>query len=386
MVSEAELESGAVTKRNIEIIKGDRCHIWDQNGKKYLDMGASYGVCNVGHCNPKVIEAIRRQMEDILYVSSSYDNPARKAIMEKLISVSPPGMSRVFLCNSGTEANEAALKFALKHTGRKKLVAAKRAFHGRTLGSLALTFNPSHREGVEDKLYPVDFVNFGSAEDLSKAVSEETAAVVLEPIQGEGGVHIPPEGYLREARRICDEKGALLIMDEVQTGLCRTGRMFATEYDGISPDILTVGKSLGGGLPIAAAVLNKKMGEVPKGSHGSTFGGNPLACAGGKAALDFMTDEGLDRCAAEKGERFINGLKGINDQQIREIRGRGLMIGLELKTRSGPFLTSLLDRGITAVPTGATVIRFLPPLVISDTEIDHAIDTITEVLHNGKSG
>jgi acetylornithine/LysW-gamma-L-lysine aminotransferase len=380
MLSESELESGAITKRGIEVVRGDGCHIWDVTGKKYLDMGASYGVLNVGHRNRMVLDAIKAQSEELIYVSSSYDNPARRELMERLLSVSPEGMSRVFLCNSGTESMEAAIKFAFKLTGRKKLVAAKRAFHGRTLGSLSLTFAPAHREGMDGLLLPVEFVPYGVIDEMRKAVTEETAAVVLEPIQGEGGVHVPPEGYLKAVREICDEKGALLIIDEVQTGLCRTGRFFAIQHSSVAPDIMCVGKSLGGGLPIAAAVLGRRMGEVPKGLHGSTFGGNPLACAAANASLEFMVQERLDERAASLGKHLMDGLRDLSSPQIREVRGRGLMVGLELRSRAGPFLSALLDKGIAAIPTGASVIRFLPPLVIGKEDIDLTISTVKEVL------
>ncbi|MBN1390237.1 MAG: aminotransferase class III-fold pyridoxal phosphate-dependent enzyme [Candidatus Thermoplasmatota archaeon] len=380
MLSEEQLESGAVTKRGIEIVRGDGSRIWDSNGKEYIDMGASYGVCNVGHCNPYVIEAVQKQLSELIYVSSSYDNPARRELMERLIEISPSGMARVFLCNSGTEAVETALKFTLKHTGRTKVVAAKRAFHGRTLGSLSMTFNPSHREGVSDKLFPVDFVTFGNAGELNDIVTEETAAVVLEPIQGEGGVHLPPEGYFKEARRICDEKGALLIVDEVQAGMCRTGKIFAIQHYEVTPDIICIGKSIAGGLPMGAAILHDKLGPMPKGSHGSTFGGNPLVCAAANGALRYMIDHDLSGRSETLGKRFLEGLRGIGSMQVREVRGMGLMIGVELKTRSGPYLSALLEKGIAAIPTGSTVIRFLPPLVVPGEEIDMTVKTFAEVL------
>ncbi|MGA1794030.1 MAG: aspartate aminotransferase family protein [Thermoplasmatota archaeon] len=380
MLSEEQLESGAITKRGIEIVRGNGSRIWDPSGKEFLDMGASYGVCNVGHRNPYVVDAVHKQLSELIYVSSSYDNPARKELMERLIEVSPPGMARVFLCNSGTEAVEAALKFALKFTGRKKVVAAKRAFHGRTLGALSLTFNPSHREGLDDKLFPVDFVTYGNTEELRSAVTEETAAVILEPIQGEGGVHLPPEGYFREARRICDEKGSLLIVDEVQAGMCRTGKMFAIQHHDVTPDIICVGKSVAGGLPMGAAILHEKLGPMVKGSHGSTFGGNPLVCAAANGAIRYMVEQDLAGRSGELGEKFIHGLKEIGSPQIREVRGLGLMVGVELKTRAGPYLSALLERGIAAIPTGSTVIRFLPPLVVSEEEIDRTVRVFSEVL------
>jgi len=380
LLSEGELESGAVSRRGIEIVRGEGAKIWDACGKEYLDMGASYGVCNVGHRNPYVLEAMSEQANRLIYVSSSYDNPARRELMERLVSISPEEMSRVFLCNSGTEAVEAAVKFALLLTGRKRIVASKRAFHGRTLGALSLTWNPSHRTGVEDKLYPVDFVAYGNVEEISGAVTEETSAVILEPVQGEGGVHVPPEGYFQDVKRICEERGALLIVDEVQTGFCRTGKMFAVMHQGVAPDIMCVGKSLGGGLPIGAAVINGRLGTVPKGSHGSTFGGDPLVCAAANGALRYMVERGLDRRTMELGRIFMEGLRDLGSPQIREVRGIGLMIGLELRTRAGPYLSSLLERGIAAIPTGATVIRFLPPLVVDEEDIFRTVKCVAEVL------
>lgn len=381
MLKEEELESGTISKRGMEIVKGEGCRIWDLNGKEYLDMGASYGVCNVGHRNRFVVDAISAQMNDLLYVSSSYDNPARRELMERLLSVSPPGMRRVFLCNSGTESVEAALKFSLVKTGRKRIVAAKRSFHGRTLGALSLTWNPSHREGFGDSLLPVDFVPYNNIEEMKEAVTEETAAVFLEPIQGEGGVHVPSGGYLQEVRKICTEKGTLMVIDEVQTGLCRTGRMFCVDHHGISPDLMCVGKSLGGGLPIAATIIHENIGSLPKGIHGSTFGGDPLVCAAANGSLRFMVEEKLDMRARDLGDMFMEGLLGIDSPKIREVRGLGLMVGVELKERAGPYLSSLLDRGIAAIPTGATVIRFLPPLVVEKKDIDHTVKTLEEVLN-----
>ncbi|MGA1872587.1 MAG: aspartate aminotransferase family protein [Thermoplasmatota archaeon] len=380
MLTEEQLESGAVSKRGIEIVRGEGATIWDSGGKAFLDMGASYGVCNVGHRNPYVLEAVRKQLENLIYVSSSYDNPERRELMERLIEISPPGMARAFLCNSGTEAVESALKFSLKYTGRTGVVAAKRAFHGRTLGALSMTFNPSHREGVADKLFPVDFVAYGNAGELDSAVTEKTAAVFLEPVQGEGGVHLPPEGYFREARRICNERGALLIIDEVQAGMCRTGRMFAIQHHDITPDIICLGKSVAGGLPMGAAILHEKLGQMPKGSHGSTFGGNPLVCAAANGALRYMVEQDLAGRSRELGDRFLQGLRKIDSPQIREVRGLGLMVGVELKTRTVPYLTALLERGIAAIPTGTTVIRFLPPLVVNEEEIDRTVRIFSEVM------
>lgn len=380
MLNEGEMESGVLSKRGLEIVRGRGSIIWDIEGREYIDMGASYGVCNVGHCDQGVMRALSDQVKKLTYISSSYDNPARRELMDSLISISPGGLTRVYLCNSGTESVEAAIKFVFHLTGRKKLVAARRGFHGRTLGSLSLTFNPSHRKGMEDLLLPVDFVSFGIIEDIERTVDEDTAAVVLEPVQGEGGVHVAPEGYLKEVRRICDEKGALLIIDEVQSGLCRTGKMFGIEHQDVTPDIICIGKSLGGGLPIAAVLLHERLGQLPAGLHGSTFGGNPIACAAASACLESMVKMKLDQRSRELGDHFLMKLKGLKSQLVREVRGQGLMIGLELKQRAGPYLSALLENGIAAMPTGATVIRFLPPLVVTEEEIDRTVEVLGEVL------
>jgi acetylornithine/LysW-gamma-L-lysine aminotransferase len=234
---------------------------------------------------------------------------------------------------------------------------------------------------VEDKLYPVEFVQYGNIEDMSRAVTEETAAVILEPVQGEGGVHLPPKDYFRDVKRICEERGALLIVDEVQSGLCRSGKMFAIMHHEVTPDIMCVGKSLGGGLPIGATVINGKLGTVPKGSHGSTFGGAPLVCAAANGTLRYMVENELQRRSMELGKIFMEGLEDLESSRIREVRGIGLMIGLELKTRAGPYLSSLLEKGIAAIPTGATVIRFLPPLVVEEEDIQHTLKCLAEVLN-----
>lgn len=377
---ESEMESGVISRRGIEIVRGEGARIWDPNGKEYIDMGASYGVCNVGHCSPDVIKAISDQISDIIYISSSYDNPQRKRLMARLINLAPPGMNRVFLCNSGTESVESALKFAIYTTGRKRIMAAKRSFHGRTNGSLSVTWNPKNRKSMEGSLIETDFVRYGDVSELEEKIDSNTAAVILEPVQGEGGVHIPPENYFTEVRRICDENGALLIIDEVQTGLGRTGTMFAIERYGISPDLMCVGKSLGGGIPIAATLIHERIEELPKGLHGSTFGGNPAACASANAVLDHLIEKDLAERANRLGHRLIFGLRDIGNPIIREIRGIGLMVAIELKRKAGPYLSRMMDRGIAAIPAGSTTIRLLPPLVISEEDIDRTILVLEEIL------
>lgn len=380
-MKENEMESGVVSRRGIEIVRGEGARIWDAYGNMYIDMGASYGVCNTGHCNPDVQEAIRSQMEQLMYISSSYDNPKRRELMVKLLDLAPEGMGRVFLCNSGTEAVEAALKFSIHQTGRRKIIAAKRSFHGRTLGALSVTWNPKHRNVMEGSLLETEFVTYGDIEDLKEKIDDRTAAVILEPIQGEGGVHLPPDDYFSEVRRICDLNGALLIADEVQTGLGRTGYMFAMERHGIVPDFICVGKSLGGGIPIAAVLINRKSGPMPSGLHGTTFGGNPVACSAACAVLDHLVLKELPERASRSGRLLLEGISSLESPVIREVRGQGLMMAIELKKKAGPYLSKLLERGIAAIPSGSTVIRLLPPLVITQEDIKETTKVLGEVLN-----
>jgi acetylornithine/LysW-gamma-L-lysine aminotransferase len=365
----------------VEIVRGIGSTIWDSDGKKYIDMGASYGVCNVGHCNPEVIEAIKRQSEKILYISSTYPNPVRRELLEKLITISPKGMARAFLCNSGTESVEAAIKFSILHTNRTGIVSAMRSYHGRTLGSLSATWNKKYREVFQDLLIPTRFVKYNDTESLKEAVDSNTAAVLLEPIQGEGGVYVPDTDYFKAAKEICSDIGALLIADEVQTGFGRTGKMFCTEHYGITPDIMCVGKSLGGGLPMGATVLHERLGEMPKGMHGSTFGGNPIASAAACASIYFLLKNDLLKRAEVQGKYFKSRLNDLCSNNIREVRGLGLMLALELKVKNRPFLYKLLENGIAPLPGGTTTIRFLPPLVIEQEEIDETITLLERVLN-----
>jgi acetylornithine/LysW-gamma-L-lysine aminotransferase len=301
-------------------------------------------------------------------------------LMEKITAL-VPGLDRVFFCNSGTEAVEAALKFARISTGRKNFIAAMRAFHGRTFGSLSATFNKKYREGFEPLLPGVSHVSYNNIEALDKAVNAEMAAVILEVVQGEGGVYPASLEYIQAARRICDERGALLIIDEIQTGFGRTGRMFAIQHFGVTPDLLTCAKSLAGGVPMGAVLIGANVKNLTPGVHGSTFGGNPLSCAVANAALDVMAEEDLPRQAEVKGAYLMDRLKRIQSPHIREVRGLGLMIGIEMKQKVAPYLKALQERKIIALNAGMTVIRLLPPLVITYEQIDHLVDVLTDVLN-----
>ena len=371
--------AGTYTKQPIVIVRGQGAALFDADGVEYLDCSSGHGVANLGHANPKVAEALYKQASTLITLFESFPNDKRAELMKKLTSL-VDGLDRVFLCNSGTESVEGALKFARISTGRKNIVAAMRAFHGRTYGSLSATFNKKYREGFEPLVPGFSHVAYNSIEALDKAVTDQTAAVILEVVQGEGGVYPATIEYIEATRRICDERGALLIVDEIQTGFGRTGKMFAIEHFGVIPDLLCCAKSLAGGVPMGAVLIGQHVQNLTPGVHGSTFGGNPLACAAALAALSVIEEEDLPRQSLVKGAYLLDKLRRFESPIIREVRGKGLMIGIELKEKVAPFIKELQDRKIIALNAGMTVIRLLPPLVISYGQIDHLVEVLREVL------
>ncbi len=373
-------ESGVFPKRPVSIVRGRGVRLWDAEGREFLDFGANYGVANVGHAHPAVARAIAEQAERLIAIPQTYHNDRRAELLERLARVAPPGLERSFLANSGTEAIEAAIKFARGVTRRSGLVAAKKAFHGRTMGALSLTFKPEYRDPFVPLLPGASHVSFGDEEALKAAVSRETAAVFLEPIQGEGGVHVAPNGYLKAARDVAHDAGALLVLDEVQTGFGRTGRFWACDHDGVAPDVLCFAKAVAGGLPMGGLLLRDDAAKLPPASHGNTFGGSPLACAAAIAVLDVIEREGLVANAARQGARLLAGLGGIASPLVREARGRGLMVGLELRSKNTPVLNALVAERVLTLPTGATVIRYLPPLVATADDVDLALAATAKAL------
>ncbi len=375
--------AGVYAKKPIVLVRGKGTRVWDASGREYLDCSTGMGVALVGHANEHVVRAITEQAQKLLTCPDGhFYNDARARLIEKLMEVAPPSLTRIFLCNTGTEAVEAAIKFARGFTGKPAIIAAMRSFHGRTLGALSLTWNPKYREPFEPLLPKISFVPYSNIEKLSAAITDETAAVILEPIQGESGVHIPPPGYLSAVRELCSAKGVLLILDEIQTGFGRTGRFFACEHSGIEPDIMCISKAMGGGVPIGAILMRDEI-RLARAQHGSAFGGNPLACAAATAAIAYIQEKDLLRRAAENGNYFLGKLKALeNKEPVREARGLGLMLGLELKVRSAPYLMKLIDHGILALAAGPSVMRFLPPLEISQAEIDRVIEALVEVLNS----
>lgn len=376
---EASHTSGVYAKQPIAFVKGQGALLWDADGNQYIDCAAGHGVANLGHANPQVAAAVAEQATQLVTLFETYPNDKRALLMEKLTSLAP-GMERVFFCNSGTESIEAALKFARLSTGRGEIIATMRGFHGRTLGALSATWNKTYREPFLPLLPGFSHIPYNNSDALAQAVNEKTAAVILEPVQGEGGVYPAAEGYLEAVLELCHAHGALLIIDEVQSGFCRTGKMFAYQHSHITPDLLCCAKSLAGGIPIGAVLIGKRVQNLTPGTHGSTFGGNPLACAAALASLDVMLKENLAQQAAEKGAYLMKKLQAIPPTQIREVRGKGLMVGIELKQKAAPYLKALQEKHILALNAGMTVIRLLPPLVISYAQLDEVAQALSEVL------
>lgn len=371
--------SGLYTKQNFAIVRGQGASLFDSEGNEYIDCSSGHGVANLGHAHPKVAAAVAEQATRLVTLFETFPNDRRAALMEKLTALTP-GLERVFFCNSGTESIEAAIKFARLSTGRPGIVAAMRGFHGRTLGALSATWNKKYREAFEPLVPEYSHVAFNNVSALEKAVTERTAAVLLEAVQGEGGVYPADPAYLQAARRICDERGALLVIDEVQSGFGRTGRMFAYQHYDIVPDMMCVAKSLAGGIPMGAVLLGSAVKNLGPGLHGSTFGGNPLSCAAAVAALTAIEDENLPQQAAEKGAYLMEKLRALKLPVIREVRGLGLMVGIELKQKVAPYIKALQEKRIIALNAGLTVIRLLPPLVITYEQLDKVVAALAEVL------
>jgi len=367
----------------VTIEKGKGARVWDVDGKEYIDCMGGYGVAIVGHQNPRVSQAIKNQVDKIITVHSSLYNKTREEFLKTLIGLSPKGLSQVHLNNSGAEAIEAAIKFARKFTGKKGMVAMKGSYHGKSLGALSLTFNPKYKKAFEPLVEKVSFASFGDIQSLRDVIDDDTAFVILEPIQGESGIVVAPEGFLQDVRKLCDEKGILLIFDEIQAGLGRTGRLWASEHWDTVPDIMCLAKGIAGGVPMGATLVRPDiLAAISKGEHSSTFGGNPLSCAAGTAALKAITEDGLIKNSENMGKIFIEGLEKLKENHpiIREVRGKGLMIGVELKFEVKDVLMSLIEKGVLMLYSGRNILRILPPLVITNEDITKVLQTLDSVL------
>src|SRR5688572_4528701 len=383
--TERELGGILVPRRGQHaMVRGEGCSIWDDEGRQYLDLTASYGVTPLGHAHPALLQAINDQAGRLIALSSNFFNDRRAELLSLLKARLPESFVHFFLCNSGTEANEAALKFAFLANRRTGWVALKRSFHGRTLGALATTWNPSFRETFAPLLKTATFVDPGDYDALDRAIGDETGTFIAEVIQGESGVWpIEPE-FLRRAQSLCRERGAMFVVDEIQTGFGRTGAWFAHAELGLEPDLMTLAKGMAGGFPIGAVAMSARVSQsLEAGMHGTTFGGGPLQCAAAIATIETLAAEDLPGQARVKGEALLGGLRQAlrSAKVVRDVRGRGLMVGIELRQKVGPYLDRLMrEQGVVGLQAGPTVMRLLPALVIEREQIDRAVTAIAAVL------
>ena len=369
----------------VTVDRGQGAHVWDVNNKEYIDCMGGYGVALLGYKNERVTNALKIQLDKIITVHSSLYNKTREEFLENLFKVAPNNLSQVHLNNSGAEAIEAAIKFARKFTGKKEMVAMNGSYHGKSMGALSITFNPKYRKSFQPLVEKVSFSPFGNIEKLRETVNDETAFIILEPIQGESGINVAPDGFLQEVRKLCDEKEILLIYDEIQAGLGRTGKMWAHEHWETAPDILCLAKGIAGGIPMGATLVKPGiLDSISKGEHSSTFGGNPIACAAGTATLQALTQDGLVENSANMGKLFTRGLEELKEKHsvIREVRGKGLMIGVELKFEIRDILMEGIEKGLLLLYSGRNILRLLPPLVITEEDITKSLQILDELFTN----
>jgi predicted acetylornithine/succinylornithine family transaminase len=367
--------------------RGEGCRVWDVEGKEYLDFVAGIAVCALGHCHPALVQAVQAQAARLLHVSNLYHIEPQIRLAELLCKHAFAG--RIFFCNSGAEANEAAIKLARKYAKERggperfEIITMENGFHGRTIATVTATAQAKYQMGFEPLLPGFRYVPFDDLTAVERALGPQTAAILVEPIQGEGGIRVPSEGYLQGLRKLCDDAGALLIFDEVQTGIGRTGRLFAYEHWGAEPDIMTLAKALGGGLPIGAMLAKEEVAaSFTPGTHAATFGGNPLVTAAALATLTTVLEEDLVSRAAEMGERLLSKLRTIQAAHpvVKMIRGKGLLIGIELGHEVRPVLNRCLELGLLLSSAGEKVIRFAPPLTVSEQEVSRAVGVLDAVL------
>jgi acetylornithine/LysW-gamma-L-lysine aminotransferase len=374
--------SGLYQKRPLVIVRGEGATLYDEDGRSYIDCVGGQGMANLGHGNRAVADAIAEQARTLASCTELFYNDRRAELYDVLAAILPPELDRYFLCNSGAEAVEGALKFARMATKRPRVLATMRGFHGKTMGALAATWGPEYREALGgDALFPgSSHVPFNKPEALDAAITAETAAFIVELVQGEGGVRPATREFIAEAARLCRERGALLVIDEVQTGFGRTGTMFALEQYGVVPDILCLAKAVAGGVPMGVVAFSRAVGDLPKRSHSTTFGGNPLACAAAIAAIGEMRRLDVAGNARERGAQLRAGMAAIRSEKIREVRGLGLLFGIELKENAGPTIKALQDEGVLTLGAGPTVVRYLPPLVITADQVARVIAATARVL------
>jgi [amino-group carrier protein]-gamma-(L-lysyl/L-ornithyl)-L-glutamate aminotransferase len=383
METENRYLANVFSKKNVVITHGKGALLWDINEREYVDCASSYGVAALGHCHPKIVAAIRAQAAELVTCHSCYYNDKRAEFIEKLVKITPKGLDKAFLSNSGAESVECAIKLARKYMGKTEIIALMGAFHGKTMGALSATWDKKYREPFLPLIPDVKHVAPDNVDKIREAITDKTAAVLMEPIRGEGGVRVPPDGYLQAAREICDEKGILLMFDEVQTSFGRTGKLFGGQNWGVTPDVMCLAKPFAGGLPIGITVAKENiMSSLKIGEHSTTFSGSPLVCAAGCAAIDALLEEDLAGKAAVNGAYFKSKLEELqaNHKIIKEVRGLGLMLGMELRYDVHNVILKALDRGVLVLDAGRTVVRLLPPLVIEKEQIDKAIVVLDSIL------
>jgi acetylornithine/LysW-gamma-L-lysine aminotransferase len=370
-------------RKPIAVVSGSGPFVFDSEGKQYIDCAGGYGTCIVGHTHPKVVKAITDQAARLISCHGSTYNDARARFLSKLMTIAPPGLDKAFLSNSGTEAVECAIKVARKSTGRRKILAFKGGFHGKTHGALSATWDAKYRKDFEPLVPDFEHIPFGNAEAAKGAITRETAAVLVEPVQGEGGIRVPSPDWLHLIRDLASDSGALFVADEIQSGFGRTGKMFACEHFGISPDILCLGKGIASGLPMGVTLASDRlMSSLSVGEHTSTFGGNPVVCAAGAATIEVLVEEHLVENAARVGDHLKAGLLDLQKilRIIREVRGIGLMLGVEIRFEVNQILQRALEQGVLLLDAGRNVLRFLPPLSIQSEHVDQVVSVLQSIL------
>lgn len=378
--TEDQFASGFSKKRDLCIVRGDGASLFDDKGREFIDCVGGQGVNTLGHANPTVAQAISEQARTLISCPELFYNDQRAEFLSDLSELMPEGMRRTYLCNSGAEAVEAAIKIARLSTKKTKIVGTVRGFHGRTMGALSATHEPKYREAFEPLLPGFTHIPFNNAEVVAAAIDDNTAAVIVEPIQGEGGVYEASREFFEEVRKLTSDRGALLIVDEIQTGFGRTGLWFGFEHLGIKPDLITMGKAIAAGVPMGAVAIADSIENIAPGLHGTTFGGNPLACAAGRASLAQMKLLNIPRQAQVKGDWLMTRLRTMGSPLIKEVRGKGLLIGIDLRIKVTPILRALENKGVLALPAGMSVLRLLPPAVITEEQMTSVIKAIDIVL------
>ena len=371
----------------VTIERGQGMQVWDTEGKEYLDFMGGYGVALVGHCNKRVVDAIKNQAEKIITVHSSLYSKIREEFLEKIISLAPEKLEQVHMNNSGAESIEAAIKFARKFTGKSGIVAMRGSYHGKSMGALSITFSPKYRKPFEPLLEGVEFTKFGDIESLREIITKDTGMIILEPIQGESGIHVAPNGFLQNVRKLCDEQDIVLVFDEIQAGLGRTGKMWSSEHWDTTPDIMCLAKGIAGGVPMGVTLARADIvSSISKGEHSSTFGGNPLACAAGIATLEALTSDRLVSNAASNGALLKKGLEKLaqDHEIIREVRGMGFMIGIELKVDVRNILYDGIKQGVLLLYSGRNTLRLLPPLVASSADVAKVLGVLEKLFNEEK--